>query len=85
MTLPAWWTDTDSAIARAFLDWYQSRRPDLDQRVGRCRQCDMWVSPDGEHGRCTIPATPSTANCGNTTAEQGCEQWYPRIELKEQR
>ena len=78
MIVPAWWTPTDTDIAAAYLDWHQGRRADLDTRIGRCRQCDTWQSTDGATGVCQMPATPATVNCGETVAENGCEQWYPR-------
>lgn len=36
-----------------------------------CGTCYWWNAEQG----CTIPATPSTVNCGKTAYDDLCEQW----------
>lgn len=45
----------------------------IASRTYHCGNCALWRRSVG----CTMPATPSTVNCGRTRFDDLCEQWYP--------
>lgn len=45
----------------------------IANRVYCCGTCALWRRALG----CTMPATPSTVNCGRTAWSDLCGQWYP--------
>lgn len=45
----------------------------VSARVSCCGTCALWRRSLG----CTMRASPSTVNCGRTTFDDLCEQWWP--------
>lgn len=78
---PPWWTADDTRICVAALHQIEDGGAwRSNTRAGRltgpyvCRRCQFWRSRSGERGRCTMPETLSTVNCGPTDAAELCEQ-----------
>jgi hypothetical protein len=45
----------------------------IGRRVYCCGTCALWRRSVG----CTMRASPATVNCGRTSFNDLCEQWYP--------
>lgn len=46
---------------------------EIDGVIYCCGTCALWRRSIG----CTMPATPATVNCGRTSFDSLCEQWWP--------